>query len=270
MRGQASAALAYAGPWSSGAGRAPLRSQTPSPQPSPGGRGSRKHLVPVILACLLCPAAHAQAPHRGGELRLLARSAAGTIDPQVNYTAQYWQVFALAYDGLVAFRKVAGDRGNELVPDLADALPAPGDGLTYAFHLRPGLRFSTGALVRASDVAASLRRIFKIGSPTAETYYGAIAGAAACLRHPVGCVLDGVTADDDAGTVTIRLDHPDPELLTRLALPHASVLPADVLQRDQGNAPLPGTGPYVIRSYDPGEGMEIVRNPYFREWSADA
>jgi len=241
-----------------------------TPPPTPGGRGSRKHLHWLLLACLLSLPAHAQAPHRGGELRLLARSAAGTIDPQVNYTAQYWQIFALAYDGLVAFRKVPGDRGNKLVPDLADALPVPGDSLTYAFHLRPGLRFSTGALVRPSDVAASLRRIFKIGSPTADTYYGAIAGAGACLRNPDGCVLDGVTANNEAGTVTIRLDHPDPEFLTRLALPHASVLPANVPQRDLGNAPLPGTGPYVIRSYDPGEGMEIVRNPYFREWSADA
>ena len=241
----------------------------PSPRPSPGGRGVSK-LLPLIFGCLLSSAAHAQHPHRGGELRLLARSAAGTIDPQVNYTAQYWQVFALAYDGLVAFRKVPGDRGNELVPDLADALPAPKDGLTYAFHLRPGLRFSTGAPVLASDVAASFRRIFKVVSPTADTYYGAIAGAQACLRAPDACGLEGVEADDAAGTVTIRLDRPDPEFLTRLALPHASVLPADVPPRDLGNAPLPGTGPYLIQSYDPGQGIEIVRNPHFRQWSADA
>jgi len=223
-----------------------------------------------VLALLLAPPTQAQEPRRGGELRLLARTAAGTIDPQVNYTAQYWQVFALAYDGLVAFRKVPGDRGNDLVPDLAESLPVPADGLTYAFRLRPGLRFSTGAPVLASDVAASLRRIFKVGSPTAGTFYGAIAGAAACLGAPDACVLEGVVADDAAGAVTIRLDRPDPEFLTRLALPHASVLPADVSPRDAGTVPLPGTGPYMIRSYDPGEGMEIARNPYFRQWSADA
>ena len=224
----------------------------------------------LAVACLLALPAAAQAPRRGGELRLLARSAAGTIDPQVNYTAQYWQIYALAYDGLVAFRKVSGKRGDELVPDLADALPAPADGLTYVFHLRPGVRFSTGAPVRASDVAASLRRIFRVGSPTADTYYGAIAGAAACLRQPDGCALDGVQADDAAAEVTIRLDRPDPEFLTRLALPHASVLPADAPQHDLGTAPLPGTGPYMIQSYDPGVGIRIVRNPHFRQWSADA
>ena len=29
--------------------------------------------------------------HRGGTIRLLARSAAGTLDPHINYTDQGWQ-----------------------------------------------------------------------------------------------------------------------------------------------------------------------------------
>ena len=222
----------------------------------------------IALLSLLTPA-HAQS-HRGGEMRLLAHAPAGSIDPHINYTAQYWQLFAMAYDGLVAFRKVPGDAGNELVPDLAEALPVPADSLTYAFRLRPGLRFSDGAPVRASDAAASLRRIFRAGSPTADTFYGAIAGADACLRTPATCTLDGVTADDDARTVTIRLSRPDPEFLTKLALPHASILPASTPARDTGTVPLPGTGPYLIQSYDPGEGIVLVRNPHFREWSRDA
>ena len=84
----------------------------------------------VVAALLLAPFARAEsdraalmAQHRGGAIRLLARTAAGSIDPQVNYTAQFWQVFALAYDGLVAFRKVAGPAGREIVPVLADAVP---------------------------------------------------------------------------------------------------------------------------------------------------
>ena len=37
--------------------------------------------------------------HRGGTLNLLAKAAAGTIDPQVNYTLEYWQLFQATYDG---------------------------------------------------------------------------------------------------------------------------------------------------------------------------
>ncbi len=33
------------------------------------------------------------AAHRGGEIRLVAAAAGGTIDPQINYTLQYWQLF---------------------------------------------------------------------------------------------------------------------------------------------------------------------------------
>lgn len=224
------------------------------------------------LCALLLLGAHtagAAEPQRGGTLRLLARSAAGTVDPQLNYTAQFWQVFALAYDGLVAFRKVPGPRGQEIVADLADAVPAPEDGgLTWRFRLRPGLRFSDGSAVRGADVAASFRRIFRVGSPTADTFYGAILGAEACLKAPKDCQLEGVQADGDA--ITIRLSRPDPEFLVKLALPHASILPASVGDRDAGTTPLPGTGPYQLLSYDPNDRLRIGRNPHFRPWSADA
>ncbi len=202
-------------------------------------------------------------------MRLLSRAAAGTIDPQVNYTAQYWQVFALAYDGLVAFRKVAGPRGNDIVPDLADAVPEPDDnGLTWRFRLRSGVRFSDGSAVRPADVVASFRRLFRVGSPTAESFYGAIQGAGACLRAPADCQLDGVSADGNV--VTIRLSRPDPEFLVKLALPHASILPESAPAQDTGTLPLPGTGPYAIASYDPNDRMRLVRNPHFQQWSQDA
>ena len=209
--------------------------------------------------------------HRGGTMRLLAHSAAGTIDPQVNYTAQFWQMFSLAYDGLLAFRKVPGPGGNEIVGDLAEAVPAPTDGgLTWLFRLRPGIRFSNGAPVRPADVAASFRRLFRVSSPTADSFYGAIQGAGACLRAPAGCALEGVMADDAAGTVTIRLSRPDPEFAKKLALPHASVLPDTAPDADAGTVPLPGTGAYRIDHYDPGDSLRLVRNPHFREWSVDA
>jgi len=217
----------------------------------------------ALLACLLTT------PASASTLRLLAHAAAGTLDPQINYTAQYWQLFCFTYDGLVAFRKTPGPAGAELVPDLADALPVPEDGgLLYRFRLRPGIRFSDGRPLRALDVVASFRRIFRVRSPTAETFYGAIAGAPACLAHPETCTLDGVTADGDQ--LTIRLAHPDAEFLAKLALPHASILPADAPPDDAGTRPIPGTGPYRFTAYDPNDRLTIERNPYFRPWNPDA
>ena len=69
-----------------------------------------------------------QANHRGGTLKLLARAAGGTIDPHVNYTLQYWQLYQATYDGLVAFRKAGGDAAFQVVPDLAEKMPTPTNG----------------------------------------------------------------------------------------------------------------------------------------------
>src|SRR4051812_32215031 len=61
-----------------------------------------------------------QAAHRGGTLRLLAKSAAGTLDPKINYTLQYWQLYQGVYDGLTAFKQVGGQDSFTVVPDLAE------------------------------------------------------------------------------------------------------------------------------------------------------
>ncbi len=209
-------------------------------------------------------------PHRGGTLRLVAHAAAGTIDPQVNDTAQYWQLYAVSYDGLLTYRKAEDADGLVLEPDLADALPAVSpDGLRYDFHMRPGVRFSDARPVRASDAAASLRRAFRVSGPGAG-FLAAIEGADACTAQPDTCRLEGVESDDATGRVTLRLARPDSQLLAKLALPPASVLPADTPPHDAGLVPPLGTGPYVIEGYDPGRSLRLVRNPAFRTWSEAA
>jgi peptide/nickel transport system substrate-binding protein len=213
-----------------------------------------------------------QAQHKGGTLKVLAKSAAGSLDPQVNYTLQNWQLYQSMYDGLVAFKKVGGQASFTVVPDLAEAMPQVTDGgKTYTFKLRSGIKFSTGKPVTTDDVVASFERIFKVSSPTAGTFYNGIVGADACLSKPETCSLkDGVVGDVAAGTVAVHLTAPDPEFLFKLGVPHASVLPKDSPAKDAGSTPLPTTGPYMVSSYDPNRGLTLARNPNFTEWSRDA
>ena len=121
------------------------------------------------------------------------------------------------------------------------------------------------------DVVASYRRIFKISGPTSGTFYNGIVGADACIKTPESCTLDGgVIADAAAGTVTIHLVAPDPEFMFKISVPHASILPADTPAKDMGTTIIPGTGAYMAESYDPNTRLKLVRNPHFKEWSADA
>lgn len=211
-----------------------------------------------------------QSQHKGGTLHLLASAAGGTLDPQVNYTLQYWQLYQAMYDGLLAFEKVGGDASFKVVPDLAATMPKITDGgKTYTFTLRKGIKFSTGKPVTPDDVAASFVRIFTVSSPTAGTFYNGIVGASACIKTPATCKLPhGVIPDDKAGTVTIHLVAPDPEFPYKLAVPHASILPSGSPAKDAGSKPLPTTGPYMVKSYDPNRALVLVRNPYFHQWSA--
>ena len=212
------------------------------------------------------------ADHRGGTLKLLAKAAAGTIDPQVNYTLAYWQLYQASYDGLLAFKKAGGNGAFQVVPDLAQSIPTPTNGgKKWVFKIRKGIKFSNGKTVTPTDVAASFRRIFKVKSPTSGTFYAGIVGADACLKKPAACTLKGgVLANDKAGTVTINLVRPDSEFKYRLAVPHASILPADAPPRDAGTKPIPGTGSYYFASYDPNKQIVLKRNPHFKQWSQDA
>ncbi|MDQ1532079.1 MAG: peptide/nickel transport system substrate-binding protein [Microbacteriaceae bacterium] len=213
-----------------------------------------------------------QSQHKGGTLHLVAKTAGGSLDPQVNYTLQYWQLYQAMYDGLLAFKKVNGQGSFTVVPDLAEKLPeVSADGKTYTFTLRKGIKFSTGATVTPDDVVASFVRIFTVSSPTAGTFYNGIVGADACIKAPATCKLpQGVVGDAAAGTVTIHLTAPDPEFPYKLAVPHATILPKGSPVTDAGSKPLPTTGPYMVASYDPNRALKLVRNPNFTEWSHDA
>ena len=242
-------------------------------------RFSRFSKVALLLAGCAAPAlASAATPdpmfakHAGGTLRMVAASAGGTIDPQVNYTNQYWMVFISAYDGLVTFDKTSGKASNDVVADLAVAVPKPTDGgKTYVFTLRKGITFSDGRPVTTADVVASFERLFKVHNPNASSWYNNIVGGAACMAKPESCTLPkGVIGDAKANTITFHLVRANPEFLYQLAVPFASVLPADTPAKDMGTVPVPGTGAYMITSYNPQKALILKRNPHFKEWSAAA
>lgn len=212
-----------------------------------------------------------QAAHAGGTLKLLATGAGGTLDPQVNYTLQYWQLYQATYDGLVTFQKVGGTPSFDVVPDLATSMPTISkNGLTYTFTLRKGIKFSNGLPVTVKDVKASFQRLFKVSNPNAGTWYNVIAGGPACVSTPATCSLSGLVVNAATNSVVFHLLHADAEFLDQLAVPFAAILPAGTPAKDQGSTPVPGTGAYKFASYNPNTSLVMARNPYFKVWSSAA
>ena len=214
--------------------------------------------------------------HRGGTLTITTPAALDTsapatslaIDPAFYFSAYAPQFGGLAYDGLVTFQRSAGPDGLRIVPDLALAIPAPSDGgATYAFRIRPGIRYSDGQPLRAGDFRRAFERLFRVGSPGRSLYAGLV-GAAACASRPRSCDLSaGVVTDDAGGTVIFHLTEPDPEFLFKLTeYSYAAPVPPGTPDREPGSRTVPGTGPYRIALASRTE-VRFVRNPLFREWS---
>ena len=153
--------------------------------------------------------------HRGGTLVLATTSRFPSIDPAFQNVAPPNQFGKLAYDTLVTFQATGGSASLRLVPDLAIALPAPANGGTmYSFRLRPGIRYSDGRPVRASDFRRAIERLFRVGSQGAS-YFSGLIGSSRCARRPTTCTLaDGIHTGDAAGTIEFRLTAPDPDFST--------------------------------------------------------
>ncbi len=216
--------------------------------------------------------AFASTSHLGGTLRVAAGALPGNdeagLDPARNYDVWTFQALRVVYDGLVGFH-YAGADPQVLVPDLATSLPEPTDGdRTYIFNLRPGIRYSTGAEVLASDIELGVRRALQPSAARPDFYWG-IVGGKECTEHPGSCDLSqGVDVDNASGRVTFHLVAPDPTFLYKLSLfvvPTPPDTPLGTL-----TTPLPGTGPYQVATYRRKKAFALNRNPYFGQWSAPA
>ena len=206
--------------------------------------------------------------HQGGTLTVAAQYLPGfngVIDPAEVYDVQTIQPQRLVYNGLVAFR-FAGVDSQVLVPNLALAVPEPSNGgRTYTFTLRPGIRYSTGREVRASDFVLGMRKALtlKQGRPD---FFAGIVGGQRCVEDPDSCVLSGgVVTDDASRRVTFHLTAADPDSLYKLTMfvfPAPSGTPLTAV-----TTPLPGTGPYRISQFTPNKTFTLERNRYFKRWS---
>jgi peptide/nickel transport system substrate-binding protein len=206
-----------------------------------------------------------QGSHRGGTLNVVSAALLFTVGPDPDYL-QGNDLPLLTNDALVGYKSVGGPDGQTLVPDLATSIPtSPDGGLTWTFQLRSGIRYSTGAVVRPSDVPGSFKRSLRPGAAL-EGNTEVIGSSKGCGSGP--CDLSrGITFDDQAGTVTFHLASADPVFPSTISA--TFILPAGT-PIDESSAPLAATGPYMVDRYIPGKEEHLIRNPQFHVWSQDA
>ncbi|TMA38718.1 MAG: ABC transporter substrate-binding protein [Deltaproteobacteria bacterium] len=208
------------------------------------------------------PARPDEVPRPGGTLRLGAAEDVHTLDPAIGYDTGSWAFEQMLFNTLVDY-----DEGTTIVPELAESWEVSPDGLHFAFTLRSGVRFSSGRALAAADVKYSLERLLRpaLHSPGAEFFAG-LAGVDEYV-HGRSPEVRGITTPA-ANRVEFALAAVDPLFLHKLAMPFASVVDREAVERvgDLGFRRQPvGSGAFVLAEWVEGQRMRLARNPlYFR------
>jgi peptide/nickel transport system substrate-binding protein len=201
---------------------------------------------------------------QGGSAITIESTAPDSLDPALAYSIAGLQPNWLVYTPLLTYRRASGQEGAELVPGVADSMPqVSADGRTYRLRIRPGLLYSDGTPVKASDFAYTIRRLLTLRSPGSSFYMNIVGADAYVKERQPSADISGITADDRARSITIRLISPDGTFPYVLALSFGGLVSAATPMRNLTTSPPPGVGPFMITKAVPNREFVLKKNPRF-------
>ena len=194
-------------------------------------------------------------------MTVLMGTAPDFLDPQEGYTTQSAEATWISYLGLYTYAHKNGEPGGKVIPGLAQDFPTlSSDGKTYTLTLRPGLSYSDGSPVKASDFTYTIERALKLNWGGKSFFTGYIKGAEA-YDTGKSHTISGIETDDNSGKITIALTKPYGAFLNVLSFPSAGLVPTGTKMSNLSNDPPPGVGPYEIKDVIPNRSFDVVRNP---------
>ena len=164
------------------------------------------------------------------------------------------------YLPLLTYAHADGAAGSVVIPALAKSMPKIDQGgRRYTLHLRPGLEYSDGTPVRASDFKSSVERLFRINS-SGSIFYTHIVGAERFAKTKRGGIA-GIATDDATGTIVIRLDQPLGVFTNELASLFAALLPPGTPDRNLIRDPAARHRALRDRRERTGQGLALPAQP---------
>ena len=149
---------------------------------------------------------------------------------------------------LVNFPEKNGQAGSVLYPEAATSFPTvSGNGKTYTFHIRPGLKFSDGSPVTAAAYQRAWERNLspKMGSPVGvnDQFQSVVVGAQAFLDGKAQKIA-GITAK--GLTLTFHLTKPNPTFTSYLGMQWFGAVKPDMPYTTSGRDGLVSVGRPVL------------------------
>jgi ABC-type oligopeptide transport system substrate-binding subunit len=220
-------------------------------------------LVAASIAALL--AVSSAGAKTGGTFVAELSTDVDYVDPGLDYLSSGWEIQYATGCKLLNYPDTNGARGGQLVPEVAAGFPkVSNNGKTYTFTVRKGFRFADGSPVTAQSFADAFNRDAnpKLQSP-AQAFVTDILGATAVLAGQ-GSQISGIVVKGN--TITFRLTHAAPDLLSRVAMPFFQAIPKDLSQSLDPNGAnvIKSCGPYYIADRVPNKSITIKRNPYYK------
>ena len=195
--------------------------------------------VPLAIALMgFTPRAEAQ-----GTMRVAVGTTFNQLDPALTTIGDEYVYVHLVFNGLSRI-----DHDLNVKPDLAESWTASEDLRTWTFKLRPNVKFHHGRTLDAEDVVATVTRILdpKTGSRARSNL----------------AMVKSVQAIDPL-TVKFDLEFPYAGFADIFADRQLRIIAKDRIST-LSTEPI-GTGPFMFKSWAPGDRMELVRYPGYFE-----
>ena len=211
------------------------------------------------------------AQHMGGTLNVISAEGWEHLDPAASYFQIDYLVVYATQTPLYTFTPTS----DTPQPLLASGPPTiSADGKTVTVHIKSGWKFSppVNRAITSKDVAWAFERMFNsnIQNGYASGYFPIVgAPTTATTDKPIS----GISTPDDT-TIVFHLTKPFGRTMAdALTLPGTSAIPAGYTTAADKSSPSKWdsdpttqvfTGPYMIKSYNAGRSLTLVRNP---NWS---
>lgn len=201
------------------------------------------------------------------DLTIINRLEPESLDPAVITAQADYRIVSAMFEGLTRLEPVH----DNAVPGLAERWDISPDGKIYTFHLRTNLQWSTGEPITADDVVYSWRR--ELDPATASDYAGQLYYVKNAEDFNTSKIKDPslvAVHTLDRFTVRVELNHPTLFFLDICAMPLASVVPRQTIEKYSDHwldaRPLPVSGAYELVAWRLNDKVRLKKNP--RYWDA--
>ncbi len=213
----------------------------------------RSHLFPLLALVVITACSGGEsAPKRGAIVDSRDTYDPRSFDPALSTDVPTGRAVGYVFEGLTRFSPDA-----QVEPALASSWTVSPDGRIWRFTLRQNVKFHDGTAFTPQQVVASFSRVLDPKTRGGRGWPLFPIQGATDFAAGKATSISGLTIENDS-TIVIKLTEPFAIFPKLLAMPVASIVPANI-PVNFGEKPV-GTGPWKLAEWKHDDFVRFVRN----------